>query len=239
MKRTSFVMLALWAALCGSALAQTAAPTETTETLEATEDTWVDQADPTAAHGDEATLTARLSGGTGSRVLVGFDLDRLKGGQIRSAVLSLYLGSGSGASNVQIAASGIKAAWDEKTTWETQPERTATYPIVEVGVSAAVFEWDVTSLLQENIGLPGGLHGIALNGPVVGTGEGYERAFASSEGDKGPQLKVTYVPAPKQEESGPPPGSSQVRWVITGISAAAIAGVAVLLYRRRGRDGSI
>lgn len=235
MKRTLVAMLALSAGLNGSAMAQAPAPTETTESIRAAEDTWVDQGDVGATHGDQPTLTARLVGGKGSRVLVGFDLSRLKGAQIRSAVLRVRLESGTGAPTVGVAASGIKASWDEKTTWETQPERTATYPIVDTGTSAADIEWDVTTLVQENIGLPSGLHGIALNGPVVGTTEEYERVFGSSEGNKGPELKVTYVQAPKQEEPGPPPGASQVRWVIAGISVAAIAVVAVLLYRRRGK----
>lgn len=229
------ILVALSGSMIGNALAQTPPRSETSSTFAATEDTWVDQGEPDAAHGDEDTLRARLSDGVGSRILVGFDLDGLKGAEIRSAVLRLHLESGTGAQSVQIAASGIKGPWDEQTTWSTQPERTSTYPIVDIGTTATEVEWDVTTLLQENVDLPAGLHGIALNGPVVGTGEAYERTFASSESDPAPELRLTYVPAAK-EDIAPPPGASQVRWVIVGISVAAIAVIAVLLIRRRGKD---
>ena len=203
-------------------------------------DTWVDEASPETSHAQDQELVARLADGKGSRILIAFDFSDLEGAEITSASLTLSSKGGGGQEAVQIAVSGIKAAWGAKTTWHTQPERTSTYSIVDVPSAEGPIAWDVASLLKENLGLPGGLHGLALNGPVVASGAAFDRSFRSMEDapDK-VKLTVTYTPAisaaPEQQQ---PLGSDAVRVAIGATALVAIV-ITAIMWRKRREKGVV
>lgn len=177
--------------------AATAQQSESTE-ITARLDTWVDQLSPGETHADDDELVARHGGEAGTRILMTFSL-RGVSGDIISAALRLNLLSGSGPPEVPIAVSALQAPIDASLDWNTQPERSHTYQVVNTPAAPGVIEWDVTQLLQETWGETGTLHGIAISGPLDGE---YERRFASSESDGGPQLAITHVPPqPVESES--------------------------------------
>lgn len=218
-------------------------------------DTWVDEAVPDASHADEQGLVARSGGGKGSRILLDFDLSRVEDAHVESAVLRTTIVSASGAPRTRIAASGIKVAWRETVTWETQPQfsqRTQTYAIQEVGAAPGTVDWDVTQLLQDTLEAAGTFEGIALSGPFPTSGgeaPEYGRTFAASEaGAGGPMLRIDYLPGRAQRATGAsprpsptetasaPPGAGAVR-IGLGLALAAVliaSGAAVYSKRRRG-----
>lgn len=218
-------------------------------------DTWVDEASPDSAHGGDDGLVARLSGGKGSRILLAFDLRKIEGAHITSALLELTLTAASGAALVRVAVSGIKAPWRESATWQTQPqfsERTQTYAIVGVESAPGPFTWDVTQLLRDTLEATGSLEGVALSGPFPAGGEAveYGRTFAAREaGEQAtPALTVDYVPgaavraaaspagSPSAAAEAAPPGARAVRIGVAALAAAVLfgTGVAALVRRRKG-----
>lgn len=183
--------------VCVSAVMAGAQESQTTE-ISAALDTWVDQLSSETAHSEDDVLVARHGGEGVTRILMTFSFSGISG-DIISAALRLNLLSGSGPPEVPIAVSALQAPIDASVDWNNQPERSHTYQVVNTPASPGLIEWDVTQLVQETWGETGTLHGIAISGPLDGE---YERRFASSESDGGPQLAITHVPPqPVESES--------------------------------------
>jgi hypothetical protein len=147
--------------------------------LYAVADTYVDQLDPDATHGDERQVTVeRDEFGYERRGLFRFDLSGVPAATIESAFfrISLY----SSATRIQtVDLRRVAGAWDEDTvSWNSKPWSVAT------GVSASVggavgqyYEWDVTDLVQD--WLTGGVGNFGME--LRSAGGVFARSFRSSE----------------------------------------------------------
>lgn len=203
--------------------------------IEPNRDTWIEEAAPAQAHGDEEELIARFDGAGGSRVLVGFDFKPLRNRHIVNAMLKLTVVGSEGEQQTQMGISAVTSTFTEKTTWQDQPLRSKTYGIQTAGTSGDLV-WDVTALLRETLEANGKLAGFALSGPLVEGTAPYNRTFGSRESDTPASLSVQHSPGNKPvipEESDRPPGAGQVRLVLGLLLLLVLVGGTVVFLLRR------
>lgn len=92
--------------------------------LTATEDTYVDQANPTSTHGLSTLEKAGLaSSGDIQRSLLRFDVSSLSGTDVQSASLNLYETSSASCTATQVDVYDLSANWGGTTNWNTQPSQ--------------------------------------------------------------------------------------------------------------------
>lgn len=167
-------------------------------TLNASEDTWLDQSSPsTAGNGSATTLSVQSRhGNRNMRALVQFSLPSMPDGcVVQSATLRLYASSSTNGRTLQ--ALQISSAWTESSvTWNTQPSTTGNAATTASGTGAAYREWIVTDIVKAIYSSTN--YGFLIQDATEGTnGSGELQRFNSSEnGANMPQLVITFGQAP-------------------------------------------
>lgn len=216
--------------------------------LAPTQATTVSQASPSAIRPTSDPLITRLNKeGDFTRMLLAFDLAEVRSAHIDSATLKLKLISGTGLPITKMAASGIASPWDGSVTWDTQPQRTESFAVVDVPRAPAEVTLDVTSLLQGTIERNDSLEGIALSGPI--SGDSYERRFSAVLTDT--KLTVAFTPGAAVRAPKPSPSvtttaadfpnnalSTRTRLII-GVVSGLLIGASVAWFRRRRSQASM
>lgn len=178
----------------------TPTPTATAVTvvLTAVADTYVYSSSPATNYGAAAVLyVGSQSASVTGRALFRFNLAGIPAGAtVQDARFQVYLVQSSASPPVlDVELKRSDAAWQEMTvTWSNQPPYTAANNVLGVGLAAAYYEWNVTSLVQTWVNGAAN-HGLALvskNESTIGW-----RGFASRESSappNPPRLVVIYRP---------------------------------------------
>ncbi|MCL4560892.1 MAG: DNRLRE domain-containing protein [Chloroflexi bacterium] len=159
--------------------------------LNAIEDSWVDQTNPSQNYGAEPTLYIRPTGGVDERALVRFDLSSLAGKTVLSAILYIYDDSGTG--NYPVDVLQVTSDWSEMAvTWDNQPDTNpasiGNFTLTKPNCTLATYL--NPSLVQSWVDNPALNFGVMLY-PPSGAGEA---KLSSREGANPPKLWVATQP---------------------------------------------
>lgn len=169
-----------------------------TQTIYASKDTYIYDAEPTTNYGDSQTLIVKYTGlpnVTKARTLLYFDLTDLPSNAVAlTATLELYWVLNQ-AQTVQapadsaIYAHSVDSAWDEMTlTWETRPATTYRGDPPAAYVSDGWTRWDVTNIVSGWLSGDYDNHGIQLSTGLQETAWWYSRELTTGR----PRLVITY-----------------------------------------------
>ena len=171
-----------------------AQPAQFTATLYAEADTTIRSWQPDSNFGSEGTLEISFSSDPEPRaefILLRFDLSQLPDNAvIESAVLQLWLETGSGADLVMTTAYAVTSPWQEEwVTWASMPSVATMGTIGYVDTTTGYQTWNATGFAQN--WQSGTNYGVELRGPLEGAS--WTRTFQSREwgGDR-PRLVVDY-----------------------------------------------
>lgn len=173
-----------------------AAPADTL-TLIATQDSWVDEAAPSATHGTDPELhvgrTSDQRAAYQRQTLVAFDLSKLPAdASVTKATLELYQIKAAGAERYNIWPDAIFDGWNEMSvTWGGKPPASNVGdPPSTLDYSNGVKQWDVTKIVQNWAVGEIKNYGILLRGDGDTLGL---RVFGSLNGQVPPRLIIEYA----------------------------------------------
>lgn len=134
----------------GQCVFPAASPTPISSTsITPIDDSWVEQANPTATHGTSTTLSSDNT--PVEQALMKFDLGVLAGRTISSAKLRMYVTDAS--ASTQVVKPLLSNAWNEGTVnYSNQPGRGAQIATFPGGTTGTWREVDITSFITANIG---------------------------------------------------------------------------------------
>ena len=184
----------------GDPLAPVPTPTPVTLAIPAFQDTYIDQLKPKDNFSDGARLHVALSPEFFYRQLslVKFDISSVPpGASIKRVTFRAYLEEATGLKTVNVSMGRATKGWDAKTvTWESWGNATCDEKATTaVSTADGWNEWNAFNLFQDWYTGPYKNYGLCLWGPS--SGDGFGRAFRSSEVANGPQLVVEYyAPTP-------------------------------------------
>ncbi|TCK20923.1 DNRLRE domain-containing protein [Pseudonocardia endophytica] len=161
-------------------------------TVTASGDAWIDEADPTANHGSDPTLSVSSSNSGDQRALVQFDLPALPDGcTLTGATLQMYHASGTAGRT--ILAGRNTSSWTASTvTNDNRP----TSSITDAGSSVSPSEpgttqqWAVTPVVAAQYRGPN--HGFVVRDQTENSSPAATQSYSSTEGGRPPQLVLTY-----------------------------------------------
>ncbi len=158
------------------------------DTIDATQDTWVDSSAATANY--DANIDLGVETGTRNRIsYLDFTISGYAGRIITSATLELTERDGSSESDADFDVREITSAWDETTvTWNTRPTH-GTSALGSYTDGLTTNEETIEIALDETHFSGDGTYGLAL----VATVSGNDHKFYSENGAAPPQLVLTYL----------------------------------------------
>jgi large repetitive protein len=181
---------------------------ETTVTLRAQADAWLDAGSPSANKGSDSILAVRAATpDKNARAAVRFAAPPAPapGCVIELARLRLFAASGDATARLEVTRIG--SAWAEgSVTWANLPARTG--PAATAWGGDGQVQWNVSSLV---VGAPA--HGFLIRDTAEGDENGGEHTFHSREkGESPPELVIRYAaPAAAQPPPPAPPAPAAVR----------------------------
>ena len=167
-------------------------------TLEATQDTSVNQNAPTTNYGSSTRLYVLQDEFLQERfALLRFDFASIpQGSTVTSAKLYAYLTAASGDSPARLSIHWVVGAWTEGgVNWSNKPASVLTGHYRDVGTTTGTLSWDVTDMAQCWAD-----RAVLCTDPSLALrshpdyNEVFSRDFDSSEGANRPYLQITYVP---------------------------------------------
>lgn len=155
-------------------------------TTSANEDATILESDPKGKYGDTPILRVRSAPADNARALTAFNLPNTPGGcSLFRVRLRVQVSSGVAGRTLNVQAVG---KWTEKSVaWDRRP--TGFGPIVSAAsATSGVIEWDITSLLVNDI-----KDGVAITDAAENAGGGpFTQVFRSRESGNGPVLIFEY-----------------------------------------------